>query len=32
VRSGKVPSEVLLDRYNGIWGGDVSKVYDEASF
>ncbi|RKE47248.1 MULTISPECIES: glutamate--cysteine ligase [unclassified Sphingomonas] len=32
VRSGKVPAEVLLDRYNGIWGGDVSKVYDEASF
>jgi glutamate--cysteine ligase len=32
VRSGKVPAEVLLDRYNGIWNGDVSKVYDEASF
>ncbi|MEG3170737.1 glutamate--cysteine ligase [Sphingomonas sp. ZB1N12] len=32
VRSGKVPAEMLLDRYNGIWGGDVSKVYDEASF
>jgi glutamate--cysteine ligase len=32
VRSGKVPAEVLLDRYNGVWGGDVSKVYDEASF
>jgi glutamate--cysteine ligase len=32
VRSGKVPAEVLLDRYHGVWGGDVSKVYDEASF
>lgn len=32
VRSGKVPAQVLLDRYHGIWGGDVSKVYDEASF
>lgn len=32
VRSGKVPAEVLLERYNGIWNGDVSKVYDEASF
>ncbi len=32
VRSGKVPAQVLLDRYNGVWGGDVSKVYDEASF
>lgn len=32
VRSGKVPAQVLLDRYHGVWGGDVSKVYDEASF
>jgi glutamate--cysteine ligase len=32
VRSGKVPAEVLLDRYDGAWNGDVSKVYDEASF
>jgi glutamate--cysteine ligase len=32
VRSGKVPAEMLLDRYNGVWNGDVSKVYDEASF
>jgi glutamate--cysteine ligase len=32
VRSGKVPAELLLDRYNGAWQGDVSKVYDEASF
>ena len=32
VRSGKVPAEVLLERYNGPWGGDVSRVYDEASF
>ncbi len=32
VRSGKVPAQVLLDRYYGVWGGDVSKVYDELSF
>ena len=32
VRAGKVPAEVLLDRYNGEWGGDVSRVYDELSF
>ncbi|WP_425230644.1 glutamate--cysteine ligase [Sphingomonas sp.] len=32
VRAGKVPAEVLLDRYHGDWGGDVSKVYDELSF
>ncbi|WP_322964352.1 glutamate--cysteine ligase [Sphingomonas fuzhouensis] len=32
VRSGKVPAQVLLDRYHGEWGGDISRVYDEASF
>ncbi len=32
VRSGKVPAERLLDLYNGEWGGDVSRVYGEASF
>ncbi len=32
VRTGKVPAQVLLDRYNGVWGGDVSKVYDELSY
>ncbi len=32
VRTGKVPAELLLDRYNGAWGGDVSRIYDEASF
>ena len=32
VRSGKVPAEALLERYHGAWGGDVSRVYGEASF
>ncbi len=32
VRSGKVPAQVLLDKYHGVWGGDVSKVYDELKF
>lgn len=32
VRSGKVPAQVLLDKYHGAWGGDVSKVYDEMRF
>ena len=32
VRSGKVPAQLLLDKYNGAWGGDVSKVYSEMSF
>ena len=32
VASGKVPAEVLLERYHGAWAGDVSRVYDEMSF
>ena len=32
VRSGKVPAQVLLDRYTGEWAGDLSRVYGEASF
>ncbi len=32
VRSGKVPAQVLLDRYNGEWAGNLDRVYDEASF
>jgi glutamate--cysteine ligase len=32
VRTGKVPAQVLLDRFNGEWAGDISKVYEEAKF
>ena len=32
VRTGKVPAQLLLDRYNGEWGGDISRVYGEMSF
>ncbi len=32
VRTGKVPAQLLLDRYNGEWGGDLSRIYDEMSF
>jgi len=32
VRSGKVPAQVLLDRYHGAWQGDVARVYDEYSY
>ena len=32
VASGKTPAEQLLDRYNGEWNGDISRVYDELSF
>ncbi len=30
VRSGKVPAQVLLDKYHGEWGGDITRVYEEA--
>ena len=32
VRTGKVPAELLLERYAGAWGGDVARVYAEESF
>jgi glutamate--cysteine ligase len=32
VARGKTPAELLLGRYHGEWGGDVSHVYDEMSF
>ncbi len=30
VRSGKVPAQVLLDKYHGEWNGDLSRVYEES--
>jgi glutamate--cysteine ligase len=30
VNSGKVPAQRLLDKYHGEWGGDISRVYEEA--
>ncbi|WP_454885089.1 glutamate--cysteine ligase [Sphingomonas oryzagri] len=32
VASGKVPAQDLLDRYNGAWGGDITRVYDEMAY
>jgi glutamate--cysteine ligase len=32
VRTGKVPAQILLDRFNGDWAGDISLVYEEAKF
>ncbi|MDT8759920.1 glutamate--cysteine ligase [Sphingomonas psychrotolerans] len=32
VRTGKVPAQILLDRFNGDWGGDITRVYEEAKF
>ncbi|OQW45450.1 MAG: glutamate--cysteine ligase [Proteobacteria bacterium SG_bin6] len=32
VRRGTVPAELLLERYEGAWGGDVARVYEEMRF
>jgi glutamate--cysteine ligase len=32
VARGTTPAEMLLERYNGEWGGDVSRIYEEMSF
>lgn len=32
VDSGLTPAERLLEAYHGRWNGDLTKVYDEASF
>jgi glutamate--cysteine ligase len=30
VDSGRVPAQVLLDKFHGEWGGDISRVYEES--
>ena len=30
VASGKVPAQRLLDKFNGPWTGDISRVYEES--
>jgi glutamate--cysteine ligase len=30
VERGKAPAEVLLDKFYGEWGGDISRVYEES--
>jgi glutamate--cysteine ligase len=32
VSTGKTPADVLLDRYNKEWAGDLSKIYGAMSF
>ncbi|MBT2189151.1 glutamate--cysteine ligase [Sphingobium nicotianae] len=32
VANGKTHAERLLERYNGAWAGDISKIYAEESF
>jgi glutamate--cysteine ligase len=30
VERGKAPAEVLLDKFYGEWGGDISRIYEES--
>ncbi|MEL6121688.1 MAG: glutamate-cysteine ligase family protein, partial [Pseudomonadota bacterium] len=32
VESGQVPADELLERYNGDWAGDLSRIYAEYSY
>lgn len=32
IESGKTPADELLDRYNGDWNGDITKVFEEYSY
>ncbi|MGJ8584211.1 MAG: glutamate--cysteine ligase [Marinosulfonomonas sp.] len=32
VDSGKVPADELLDRYNGDWNQDLTKIYDDYAY
>ena len=32
VESGKVPAQMLLDRYNGAWNGDLDRIYEEMAY
>jgi len=32
IETGKVPADELLDRYNGDWNGDLSRIYADYSY
>ena len=32
IQSGKVPADELLERYHGVWGGDLSRIYQDFSY
>ncbi|MGB7318632.1 MAG: glutamate--cysteine ligase [Planktotalea sp.] len=32
IESGQVPADELLAKYNGEWGGDLSRIYDAYSY
>ena len=32
VEAGKVPADELVERFQGAWGGDLSRIFDEFSY
>ena len=32
IATGQTPADRLLERYHGVWAGDVSRIYEEFSF
>ncbi|MDB9754641.1 hypothetical protein OAB05_02755 [Amylibacter sp.] len=32
IDTGITPADELLDKYNGDWNGDLSKIYSEFSY
>ena len=32
IETGKVPADELLDRYNGDWNGDLTRIYADYSY
>jgi glutamate--cysteine ligase len=32
IETGKTPADELLDRYNGEWGGELSRIYQDFSY
>jgi len=32
IETGQAPADELLERYNGDWGGDLGRIYDEYSY
>ncbi|MHA6263335.1 glutamate--cysteine ligase [Arenibacterium sp. CAU 1754] len=32
LETGKVPADELLDRYNGDWNGDLTRIYEDYSY
>ena len=32
VETGQVPADELLEKYEGEWGGDLSRIYEDYSY